>query len=213
MRRIILAISGASGMPLAATLIRALSVHKEMELHLIVSKAAELVLHHEHVSPSTASHEHSMSSGALHPTADENFFSQQVLAALDLAHIRHDVTDFSAGPASGSWRHDGMIVCPCSMSTLAAIASGIGTNLIHRAADVTLKERRPLILVTRETPLSRIHLRNMLAASEAGAVIMPPCPAFYSDPQSIQDILDHTAGRILDQVGIAHTLGKRWREG
>lgn len=218
MRRIILAISGASGMPLAATLVRALSEQKDIELHLIVSKAAKLVLHHEHVLPASSPVFDSDSvlisdSVVGTPTGALDTIPQETLSTFTLADVHHDIDDFSAGPASGSWRHDGMIVCPCSMSTLASIASGIGTNLIHRAADVTLKERRSLILVPRETPLSRIHLRNMLAASEAGAVIMPPCPAFYSHPQSIQDILDHTAGRILDQINVPHTLGRRWREG
>jgi 4-hydroxy-3-polyprenylbenzoate decarboxylase len=96
------------------------------------------------------------------------------------------------------------------MTTLAAVANGIGSNLIHRAADVTLKENRPLILVPRETPLGRVHLRNMLAAQEAGAVIMPPCPGFYSRPESIQDILNHLVGRMLDHLGIEHDLCRRW---
>ncbi|MFI3271505.1 MAG: UbiX family flavin prenyltransferase [Pseudomonadota bacterium] len=235
MRRIILAISGASGMPIAATLLRALSLQKDIELHLIVSTAAELVLRHEHASPEHCAYAHAdhvadrateavadcatesvadRATGSLaEPVTEHDDINQDVRALFTLAHMQHNIMDFSAGPASGSWRHDGMIVCPCSMSSLASIATGIGSNLIHRAADVTLKERRPLILVTRETPLSRVHLRNMLVAAEAGAIIMPPCPAFYTQPQSIQDILDHTAGRILDQVNVPHSLGKRWRDG
>lgn len=195
MRRIILAISGASGMPLAATLLRALVTLPDIETHLIVSQGAALVLRHEHAS---------------HSAHNQDDYKQDILKAFALAHVEHDSMDFAAGPASGSWRHDGMIICPCSMSSLASIAHGIGTNLIHRAADVTLKERRPLVLVTRETPLSRIHLKNMLTAAEAGAIIMPPCPAFYTNPSSVQDILDNTAGRILDQIGLEHNLGRRW---
>lgn len=201
MRRIILALSGASAMPLAATLLRALAKSPDIEIHLIVSQGAELVLQYEGKASTDVSGVSAC--GSVSGLACPDF---------SLVHVRHDAMDFAAGPASGSWQADGMIICPCSMSTLAAIAHGIGSNLVHRAADVTLKERRPLVLVTRETPLSRIHLRNMLAASEAGATIMPPCPAFYHNPQSIQDILDHTAGRILDQVHIPHTLGKRWRD-
>lgn len=187
MRRFVFAVSGASGMPLATTLLKALATTDDTEVHLIVSDAALQVLRHENAT--------------------------QVSDIECLAHTVHKADDFSAGPASGSWRHDGMIVCPCSMSTLASIAHGTGTNLIHRAADVTLKERRPLVLVARETPLSRIHLSNMLLASEAGAVIMPPCPGFYSRPETVQDVLDHLAGRILDQVGVVHSLGRRWQGG
>lgn len=184
MHRIVFAVTGASGMPLAVTLLRALATTPDTEVHLIVSDAAREVLQLE--------------SG------------MDVATLTSLAHAVHPAASYGAPPASGSWQHDGMIVCPCSMASLAAIAHGTGTNLIHRAADVTLKERRPLVLVTRETPLSRVHLVNMLAATEAGATVMPPSPGFYNGPSTVQDLLDHLAGRVLDQLRIPHSLGARW---
>ena len=182
-RRIILAVTGASGMPYAATLCRALGRAPGVEMHMIVSRAAVRVMAHE--------------GGA---------------DALDtsLAHAFHDEDDIGAAPASGSFIHHGMIVCPCSMASLAAIASGLGSNLIHRAADVTLKERRPLVLVPRETPLSRIHMENMLRAHDAGATIVPACPGFYNGPASVQDLVDHLCARILDQLDVPHNLSSRW---
>jgi polyprenyl P-hydroxybenzoate/phenylacrylic acid decarboxylase-like protein len=105
-----------------------------------------------------------------------------------------------------------MAVVPCSMRTLGTIAHGIGGELLGRAADVTLKERRRLVLVPRETPLSLIHLRNMVAVTEAGAVVLPPVPAFYHQPRTIEDLIDHTVGKVLDQFGIAHDLYRRWGE-
>jgi len=185
-KRILLAVTGASGPQYAMTLARALSGREDLELHLILSEAARQVI------------------------ALEADFRPEDLCAL--AHKTYSEKDIAAGPASGSWRHAGMIVCPCSMATLAAIAQGLGTNLIHRAADVTLKEERRLILVTRETPLNRIHLVNMLAAKDAGATIIPASPGFYHKPKSIEDLLNHLAGRILDQLDISHTLFKRWGE-
>jgi 4-hydroxy-3-polyprenylbenzoate decarboxylase len=183
-RRIVLAVSGASGMPYALTLARALAAAPGVQTHLIISDAARVVL------------------------ARESDATPGDLAAL--AHAVHDAANFAAPPSSGSWRHAGMVVCPCSMSTLAAIASGAGANLIHRAADVTLKERRPLLLVTRETPLSRIHIENMLRATDAGATIFPASPGFYHRPASAQDIVDHLCGRILDNLGIPQALARPW---
>jgi len=185
-RRIILAVTGASGSQYAYALARALSGRQDIELHLIVSEAAKKVM------------------------ALEADFSPADLESL--AHTSHAEKDIAAGPASGSWRHAGMIVCPCSMASLAAIAQGLGTNLIHRAADVTLKEGRRLILVTRETPLNTIHLKNMLAAKQAGADIMPASPGFYHKPGSIEELVNHLAGRVLDQLDIGHELFKRWGE-
>ncbi|HLA14632.1 MAG TPA: UbiX family flavin prenyltransferase, partial [Gemmatimonadaceae bacterium] len=118
--------------------------------------------------------------------------------------------DRGARPASGSALTSGMIVCPCSMGTLSAIAAGASRSLIERAADVTLKERRKLILVPRETPFSAIHLGNMLRLTRAGAVIMPAAPGFYHQPKQISDLVDFVVARILDQVGVEQTLVKRW---
>lgn len=185
-QRIVLAVTGASGPQYAYALARALSGRKDIELHLILSEAARKVI------------------------ALEADFAPDALIAL--AHKHYSEKDIAAGPASGSWRHAGMIVCPCSMASLAAIAQGFGTNLIHRAADVTLKEGKRLVLVTRETPLSLIHIKNMLAAKEAGATIVPASPGFYHKPKTIDDMVNHLAGRILDQLGIDNTLFTRWGE-
>ncbi len=124
----------------------------------------------------------------------------------------HPFMDFRAGIASGSFLTGGMVVCPCSMGTTAAIAHGLSQNLIHRAADVHLKERRPLILVPRETPLHLLQLRNLVACAEAGAVVMPAMPAFYTRPQTLQDAVDFIVGRVCDQLGIEHHLSPRWGE-
>ncbi|MDD1704659.1 MAG: UbiX family flavin prenyltransferase [Methanoregula sp.] len=122
----------------------------------------------------------------------------------------HTIDSIGAPIASGSHRFDGMVVVPCSAKTLAAIAHGYAENLITRTADVCLKEGRNCILVTREMPLSKIHLKNMLAAEDAGATIMPACPAFYHRPQTIDDLVDMVVARILDHLGVEHTLAKRW---
>jgi 4-hydroxy-3-polyprenylbenzoate decarboxylase len=185
--RILLAMTGASAMPYAVALARFLAAAPDIELHMILSDAAKEVL------------------------ALESDVSAAQLAAL--AHRSYGQNDFDAGPASGSWRHGGMVVCPCSMATLAAIAHGFGSNLIHRAADVTLKEGGRLVLVPRETPLSEIHLKNMLAARQAGAVIVPPCPGFYHRPRTIDDLVAFMAGRILDALGVKHRLYMGWKEG
>jgi len=174
-------------MPYAVRLVQALSAAPGVELHLIVSRAAEKVLALESATPA----------GALR----------------ELAHAAYGQDDIAAPPASGSWRHAGMVVCPCSMASLAAIAQGLGANLSRRAADVALKEGRPLLLVPRETPLSVIHLKNMLAAAQAGAAILPACPGFYHKPRNIDDLVDQLVARILDRLGIDHTLGVRWQGG
>ena len=185
-KRIILAVTGATGTVYAEALARHLSRMKDVELHLIVSDAARKVMALETDFPPDA-----LTSGAA---------------------STHKVDDIAAPPASGSWRHGGMIVCPCSMASLAAIANGLGSNLIHRAADVTLKEGRRLVLATRETPLNDIHIENMLAASRSGATVLPLSPGFYHRPASMEDLVDHMAGRVLDQLDIPHDLYKRWGE-
>ncbi|SMP82960.1 4-hydroxy-3-polyprenylbenzoate decarboxylase [Desulfonatronum zhilinae] len=182
--RIVLAVTGASGMAYAETL--AGNLQNFCELHLIVSQAGWLVWNQELGLP------------------QENL--------LNKAHCSYSQDDIAAPPASGSWQHQGMVVCPCSMASLAAIAHGLGNNLIHRAADVTLKECRPLVLVARETPLNAIHLENMLAATRAGAVIMPASPGFYHRPRTLQELVDQLAGRILDALRIDHSLTPRWGE-
>lgn len=185
-KRILLAVTGASGMAYALALAENLGRREDVELHLIVSRAAEQVL------------------------AIETGLGPEDLARLARSTYAED--DLAAPPASGSWPLKAMVVCPCTMASLAAIARGLGTNLIHRAADVCLKERRRLVLVPRETPLSAVHLENMLAAHRAGAVILPACPGFYHRPANLDDLTAHLAGRILDQLDIPHALFPRWGE-
>jgi 4-hydroxy-3-polyprenylbenzoate decarboxylase len=121
-----------------------------------------------------------------------------------------DDNDRGAAPASGSARNAGMVICPCSMGTLAAVAAGTSRSLVERAADVALKERRKLVMVTRETPLSAIHLENMLRVTNAGAVVMPAAPGFYHRPQAVSDLVDFIVARVLDHLGVEHELGRRW---
>lgn len=180
---LLVGVSGASGMPLALHLLRSCRALPGLSVQLIVSRGAEAVMQAEG--------------------------GTRLEDLQTLADAVFDPDDMAAPPASGSWPHDGMIIAPCSMNTLGALAAGLTANLLQRAADVCLKERRPLVLVTRESPLSRIHLRNMLALQEAGAVIMPFSPGFYLHPQSLDEMLDQFCGRILDQVRIDHSLG-RW---
>jgi 4-hydroxy-3-polyprenylbenzoate decarboxylase len=155
-------------------------VRKECKVHLIVSATAEMIAGLEGVS----------------------------FTGADLMY--EDNADLAAGIASGSFQFDGMVIVPCSMKTLAEISHGISDTLIGRAADVCLKERRPLILVPRETPYSRVHLVNMLAAHDAGAVILPASPPFYQKPIQIEDLADMVVSRILDHLEIDHTIGRRW---
>lgn len=129
-----------------------------------------------------------------------------------LASHAYSARDLAAGISSGSFRTDGMVVCPCSMKTLSAIRVGFSDNLITRAADVTLKERRKLVLVAREAPLSEIHLENMHFLARAGAVIFPPTVAYYARPTSVDEMTTHAVGRVIDQLGIEHSLIKRWKE-
>ncbi|MBF0515463.1 MAG: UbiX family flavin prenyltransferase [Desulfovibrionaceae bacterium] len=185
-KRVLLALTGASGMPYAWALAKALAAAPGVETHLIASEAAAKVLELE---------------------SDLTLDDFARLAARVYSQNQLD-----AAPASGSWRCAGMIVCPCSMASLAAIASGLGHNLIHRAADVTLKERRPLILTPRETPFNRIHMENMLRAHDAGATILAACPGFYHKPGSIAELADFIAARALDLLGLPQTLRPGWKE-
>ncbi|MCQ1537430.1 UbiX family flavin prenyltransferase [Methanocalculus taiwanensis] len=155
-------------------------LQKQCRVHLVMSETAETIADLEEVS-----------------------FS-------DFSVIREGNSDLAATIASGSFRFDGMVVVPCSMKSLAEIAHGISDTLIGRAADVCLKERRPLILVPRETPYSRVHLQNMLAAHDAGATILPASPPFYQKPNTIEDLADMIVSRILDHLKIEHTIGSRW---
>ncbi|MGI9188631.1 MAG: UbiX family flavin prenyltransferase [Longimicrobiaceae bacterium] len=125
----------------------------------------------------------------------------------------YDSLDRGATPASGSAPSRGMVICPCSMGTLASIAAGTSRNLVERAADVVLKERRPLLLVPRETPLSLVHLENMTRLTRAGATVMPASPGFYHRPERVEEMVDFVVARILDHVGVEHTVGKRWKSG
>lgn len=129
---------------------------------------------------------------------------------IQMADYFHDYKNLAANISSGSFPIDGMVVVPCSMKSLSAMSTGFTDNLLNRAVDVSLKEKRKLVLVPRETPLHEIHLENMLKLSRAGAILLPPMPAFYHNPQSIQAIVDQTVGKILDQFGIEHQLFQRW---
>jgi polyprenyl P-hydroxybenzoate/phenylacrylic acid decarboxylase-like protein len=182
--RLIVAVTGASAPVLAVHLLTALASLGTVETHLVMSRAAHRTLELEtDVRPA------------------------ELAALADVCHQRGDI---AASIASGSFRTIGMVVVPCSMKTLAGIAHGYSDDLITRAADVCLKERRRLVLVARETPLSLIHLRNMVAVTEAGAVVLPPVPAFYQRPASVDDLLAHLTGKVLDQFGIEHELYERW---
>lgn len=186
MFKIIFGITGASGIPLASMILKFLHNMQSIETHVIVSRNAKLVCREENSDP---------------PVELEN-----------LANYTYDEYDFAAGPASGSWQCQGMIICPCSVASLAAVATGAGRNLIHRSADVMLKERRPLIIVVRETPLNLIHLRNMTALAEAGAIIMPFMPAFYTGSTNLREMAKEFTGRMLDILKIDNSLSKRWQK-
>jgi 4-hydroxy-3-polyprenylbenzoate decarboxylase len=196
------ALTGASGMRYGIRLLRALSGAPYIEIHAVISDGGLRVLHDEEGLKA--------SQGAI----AEKLFSHPDLRDIDAARriIFHHVKDIGAPIASGSTRFAGMVVAPCSMSTLGAIAHGTGTNLVHRAADVTLKEGRRLILVPRETPLTAIHLENMLKLSRLGVVMLPAMPGFYHRPAAIEEVIDMIVMRILDQMGINVELLPRWDE-
>ncbi|MGT2475762.1 UbiX family flavin prenyltransferase [Paraburkholderia terrae] len=183
--RIVVGISGASGAMIGVRLLAALRRLGTHETHLIVSASGAI----------TAAQEMGLTRSDLDGLAD----------------VAHNVRDIGATIASGSFVTEGMVIAPCSMKTLAGVANGFADNLLTRAADVMLKERRRLVLVARETPLNLAHLRNMTLATEMGAIVMPPVPAFYAHPKTIEDVVDHTVGRILDLFAIEHReIAKRW---
>ena len=189
---LVVAVTGASGAPYAVRLLDALVVARR-PVQLVVSSHGLRLLRTECGIASVAALRERI--GA---------------SAWDAVVTTYDDADRGAPPASGSARSAGMVICPCSMGTLAAIAAGTSRSLVERAADVTLKERRPLVLVPRETPLGMIHLENMLRVSRAGAVVLPASPGFYHRPSRIEELVDFVVARVLDHVGVAHSLSRRW---
>jgi len=184
-RRLVIGISGSSGAVYGLRLLEVLQGVSEVETHLVMTPAAEINLEHEtERSPERVKR---------------------------LATVCYDVNDLAASISSGSFRTDGMIVAPCSMHSLGAIATAQTTNLLLRAADVTLKERRRLVLLVRETPLHLGHLRLMVAVTEMGAIVMPPVPAFYARPRSLDDLVNQTVGRVLDLFDLPNELVRRWQ--
>ncbi len=185
MKRLVVAITGASGAMYGLRLLQWLRESTQVETHLIISDAGVLSLHYE-----------------------LDMKRKDVEA---LADVVHSVRDVGACVASGSFQSEGMIIAPCSMKTLGSVAHGLSDNLISRVADVMLKERRRLVLMVRETPFNLAHLRNMTSVTEMGGIIYPPLPALYQKPQSIEDMVDHTTGRVLDLFGIQQTLAPQWQ--
>jgi 4-hydroxy-3-polyprenylbenzoate decarboxylase len=183
--KLTIALTGASGVIYGKRLLEELR-NKKVETHLVISQAAKKIIKHELGT------------------------SEKTLEKL-ATHV-HEIDDWSSPIVSGSYKTDGMVIVPCSMKTLAGIANGFAENVILRAADVTLKEKRKLILVPRETPVNTIHLRNMLDLAQHGAIIVPAMPAFYHKPTNIDDLVDFMVGRVLDVLGIEHALYKRWQD-
>lgn len=184
--RLIVGISGASGVIYGVRMLQMLRT-LGVETHLVMSKSAQLTLTHE--------------------------TDMSVAEVKALADVNYSNADIGAAIASGSFRVTGMVIAPCSIKTLSEIASGITGSLLSRAADVTLKERRRLVLMLRETPLHLGHLRSMVAVTEAGAIVSPPVPAFYAKPASIDEMVDHSVGRVLDLFGIESGAVRRWNPG
>ncbi len=183
-QRLIIAITGATGAVYGVRLLQAIRDLPQIESHLLISEAGTLTLHQE-----------------------LDMRRKDVEA---LADVVHNVRDVGASIASGSFQSDGMVIAPCSMKTLASVAHGMADNLITRAADVVLKERRRLVLMVRETPFNLAHLRNMTAVTEMGGIIFPPLPSFYHKPVSIDEMVQHTTARVLDLFSIATELAPRW---
>jgi flavin prenyltransferase len=184
-RRLVVGISGASGVVYGVRLLQLLR-NAGVETHLVMSKTAEITFAYE--------------------------TSLKISDVKAMAHTTHSIEDMAASISSGSFRTAGMIIAPCSMRSMSEIASGVTTTLLTRAADVTLKERRRLVLMVRETPLHTGHLRTMTALSEMGAIIAPPVPAFYAKPESLDAMVDHTVGRVLDMFDIDVGVVERWGE-
>ncbi len=182
--KIVIAITGASGVRYGVRLLEVLSNNKNIELHLVVTETAKKIL-----------------------KSEENLGLASLKKLVSRCYSEDEI---DASIASGSSNVNAMVIIPCSMKTLACIANGIASNLVTRVADVMLKERKPLILVTRETPLNLIHLGNMLKVAKAGAIVMPACPAFYIKPMGINDLVDFIAGRVLDILNINHNLYRRY---
>ncbi len=189
---LVMAITGASGAPYAVRLLEAL-VHARQPVQLIVSDHGLRLLRTE------------TDVGTV-----EALRAHVGGAAWDASVTLFDDNDRGAAPASGSARNRGMVICPCSMGTISAISQGTSRSLVERAADVALKERRALVVVPRETPYSAIHLENMLTLTRAGAVVMPASPGFYHRPRSVDDLVDFVVARVLDHLGVEHTLVPRW---
>lgn len=183
-RRIVVGMSGSSAPQLGISLLEVLRQHEDIETHLVISEGARRSIQ-------------------LEADTDPD-------RVRELATASYDARDLAAPISSGSFITDGMVVVPCSMRSLAAIATGNSADLLTRAADVTLKERRRLVLVTRETPLNLIHIRNMETVTLAGATVFPPVLAFYHRPRTIDDIMAHIVGKVLDQFGVQHKLFDRW---
>ena len=181
---IIVGITGATGVIYGIRLLEILASLKKIETHLVISEAGALTINYE--------------------------TGWQIEDVKKLATSVYDIDDIGARISSGSFRSEGMIIAPCTVKTMSAIANSYNENLIIRAADVTLKERRKLVLMLRETPLHLGHLKNMERVTEMGAIIAPPVPAFYDKPKTIQEIIDHTVGKVLDMFGIEHNLLCRW---
>jgi 4-hydroxy-3-polyprenylbenzoate decarboxylase len=182
--RLVVGVTGASGSIYGWRLLEKLRLREEVEVHLILSRSGERTAYLE--------------------------MGKAAADLRQLAHCSYPVEDIGCRLASGSFAIDGMVIAPCSINTMSAIASGISSNLMIRAADVTLKERRRLVLVVRESPLHLGHLRSMTALAEMGAIIAPPVPAFYHHPQSVEEIVEHTVDRVLDLVGLPSADARRW---
>lgn len=198
-KRWILGISGATGAAYGIRLLEVLN-QKDYEVDLIISEAGRIVIREE--TGIQLSGESKTSLKTLQEKLDINPGTVRI--------FRND--DFETPPASGSNPVEGMIIAPCTMGTLAGVAHGYANNLMRRSADVMIKHRRPLILLARETPFSSIHLENMLKLSRLGVVILPPIPAFYQKPETIEDMVDFVVGRVLDVMGIDHGLYRRWKD-